>query len=396
MIAAGTAVALTRSDVSIASAATTFGAVRDASVTTATGHSLPASPGLRVPAGAVVTTGAGGGAQLLTRGRLVMLGPSAADQVVNGAVQQLRTGTAIVDAQQGAGLSLQVAGDTLTVPAGSATEAVRGVTVRIGALAGPAGLTGSTGRHVSLAPLFQTVLDGDAVPQTATPLHLSDSSDEARAVPELVSDDLALQTLSRGIDSTGRSAATVVEAAWSGSVAPQVSGATLGDAVLPLVIADASSAAGGSAQQRYDRVVAWRAAGGSWGVVAHLLATRASTVVSALASLQQGRPTAGGGTTQSLGGGGTRLPGQPNQTPGGPPSPGHTNTPGIPPSTQPTPTPTPTSSSGVVGGLVTTVGGVLNKVLGLLPKKSPAPTPAKPKPSSSPGLGGLLGGLTSR
>jgi hypothetical protein len=334
-----------------------------------------------------------------------MLAGSAADEVINGASQQLRTGTAVVDAQQGAALTLLVAGDSLAIPSGSATEADRGVTVRIGALAGPASIASANGRQATLPALAQTVLDGDALPGTATPLHLSDSADEARAVPTLVSDDLALKTLAAGIDATGASTASTVEASWTGTIAAAPTGATLGDQVLPVVIADATKSAGGDPQTRYDHVVAWRAAGGSWGVVVHLLAGRASDVVRTLSTLQQSEPTGQVGTVSTQALVGTVGPGIPGVTgPAKPPV--HPTT---PPSRQPTgpggnaPTPTPTSADGVVGGLLDTVGSVLSGVVGLLstPQTSPAQThkpsttaTASPKKTTSPGLlGGLLGGL---
>lgn len=398
VLAAGTGIALTHDDVPIARAATTLGPVRDAHLTAADGVSLPARAGQRVPNGAVVTTGPHGNAELVTRGRIVMLSGSAAEQVLDGAHQQLRTGTAVVDAQQGAGLSLDVAGDSVSVPSGSAVEADRAVTVRVGTLAGPATVTSASGRALSLPALSQTILDGDALAATATPLHLADSPDEARAVPALVSDDLALRTLSSGIDATGRSTMTTVEASWDGSLAPAPAGASLGDTVLPVVIADATAAAGGTAQDRYDHVVAWRAAGGSWGVVVHLLSGRAADVVSVLSNLQQAGPVGQVGTVsaQAIGAAPTvPLPGpthRPTGTPTSPPPPSH-----HPGGGTSTPTPTPTPSSGVVGGLVNTVGGVLKSVLGLLPKQSPGPststTKPAPKPTSSGLVGSLLGGL---
>jgi hypothetical protein len=407
VFAAGTAIALTRDDVPVARAATVLGPVRDAQVTSADGATLPAQAGQRVPNGAVVTTGTHGDAQLVTRGRIVLLSGSAADQVLDGATQQLRTGTAVVDAQQGAGLTLSVAGDTLSIPPGSATEADRGVTVRIGALAGPASITSTSGRHVVLPTLNQTVLDGDALPGSATPLHLTDSADESRVVPNLVTDDQALKILATGIDNTGQSTAAAVQAAWTGTMAAAPRGATLGEQVLPVAIADATAKAGGDAQTRYDRAVSWRADGGSWGVVVHLLAGNADGVKKALGGLLSGEPNGevGNVATAALGGNtASVLPGAPSQA-----KHHHTGPPSSPPPTQPaggtTPSPTPTPSQGLVGGLLNTVGGVLNTVIGLLPHttatqttgtKTTSTTAPTPKASSSSLLGGLLGGLTSK
>src|SRR5580693_4390784 len=84
VLAVGTGVALSRGDVPIARAATVLGPVRDADVTAPDGLSRLARSGQRVPDGDVVTTGRHGDAQLLTRGRIVMLGGLAADEVIDG------------------------------------------------------------------------------------------------------------------------------------------------------------------------------------------------------------------------------------------------------------------------------------------------------------------------
>jgi hypothetical protein len=438
---AGIAVTLTRGDGPVARAETTLGPVRDASVVSANGLSLAAHAGTLLASGDVVSTGPTGNAQLLTRGRITMLASNAVLAVRDGAHQQLRTGTAVIDAQEGPTLTLAIAGDTLVVPSGSATEADRAAAVRIGSLAGPAGVTNGSGRHLSLAPLWQATINGDALPGAPTPLQLSDVKSvrdaEARAVPQLVADNLAMEALARGINSTGNSTAHVVEAGWSGTLVSRGVGVSRSDQVLPVVIADATTPAGGSAQERYDRVVGWRAEGGSWGVVIHLLSARAAQIADTLHSLQQTEKTGTVGkiSANKLGVSplGPVLPINGQKPPGAHGSPSSTppTEPTItPPSTGggKTPTPKPTQSPNLLGGLVGTVGTVLKDLLGLLPSDSasaktnttqqqtqlsstvaPAtaatPTPtATPSPTPSPTssgllddvLGGVVGGLSGQ
>jgi len=430
VLSAGTVVALTRGEPPVARAETTLGPVSDAIVTSTSGHSRVASAGASLAPGEVVTTGRHGNAALLTRGRVTLLASNAVLEVGDGAHQQLRTGTAVIDAQEGPGVTLDIAGDSIVVPAGSAIEAQRGTAVRIGALAGPVGVTNGSGRHLSLAALWQVIVTGDSLPGAPTPLQLSNSRSvqaaEARAVPELVADNLAMKALARGIDSTGNSTAHVVEASWTGTFVPRGVGVTRSDQVLPAVIADATAHAGGTPQQRYDRVVSWRAEGGSWGVVVHLLSARAAQVADALHSLQESERQGALGNTSATGLGPPPItPATPGigHHPAGPstPTPGTTHTP--PPATTPpttggggkTPTPKPTQSPTVVGGVVGTVGKVLNGLLGILPGNQPTKHATKQQSVTLPstttvtsapvrsnligdllgGVGGLVGGLAS-
>lgn len=443
VLVADTAVVLTHGQGPVAHAQTVLGPLRNAQVITATGDTHSAMAGAVVGPGEVVITGHRGDAELLTRGRITLLGPDAALAVVDGGHQQLRTGTAVIDAQQGPGLSLDLATDLVSVPAGSATEVDRSVSVRIGSLSGPASVTNSSGSRLTVGALWQAVLNGDALPSAPTPLQLSDSADEARAVPALVSDDLAIKTLARGIDTTGASTVTAVETAWSGTVLPASAGLSRSERVLPAVIADATAPAGGTEQQRYNEVVGWRDDGGSWGVVVHLLDSRAAAVVDALHALQNFVPT---GTVAvvalpplgpvAIGG----APGGQRGNHGGPP--GSTPPPSTtPPSTPPpgggsTPPPGPTPTVGLVGVVVNALGNVLHSLLAILPLKAAKtattrssdrkavaqqrsshagqkslapnsnpqrsvpqesgpqkPNPSTPTPTPSPGLSGLLGGV---
>jgi hypothetical protein len=392
--AVGTGVVLTRGSVPIAKAATTLADVRDAQVIAPDGHTVPGRDGQRVANGDVVRTGRTGSAELVTRGRVVYVDHSAAVAVIDGAHQQLRAGGAVIDAQHGPGLLVDLVGDSLAVPTGSATEATRSVSVHVGSLAGSSQITSATARRLTIPPLAQSVVNGDALPASTTPLHLSDDAAEAKAVPTLVNDDVALQDLARGIDSSGRAAAHVIDTSWTGTESAMPTAAPRSERVLPMVIADATPAAGGSTQDRYDHVVDWRRAGGSWGVVVQLLSAHASAVQAKFAALLRNQPTGQIGTVsfQSLAAparGTTHSP----TTSSAPPS---TST--SPPTTGTSPggghhggTPLPTPSPKPVRKVVTTGQRVVGPVLGLLPVKL-LPKP-EPNPTSS---GGLLGGLLGK
>jgi hypothetical protein len=392
--AAGTVVVLTRGAAPLAQAPTAVAAAHDATVITADGRSTPARAGQRVPDGAVVRTGRSGSAELVTRRRAVYLEHSGAVAVINGGSQQLRTGDAVVDALNGPPLHLDLAGDDLSVPSGSATEAQRSVSVQVGSLAGPAEITSATGQRLAIPSLAQAVIAGDALPAATTPLHLNDDAAETAAVPALVSDDVTLNDFARGINSSGGAAVHVIETGWSGATSAMPHGVTSSERVLPMVIADATSGAGGTRQARYDRVVWWRRAGGSWGVVVALLKSDASAVEATFDTLQRHQPAGQIGTVsiQALSHAAIRT-GQaatkritgsrvsittPSAPPGGSGGGHHGGN----------PTPTPTPTTGPVTKVVGTVQGVVGTVLGLLPV-TPPPTPL-PIPSS--GLaGGVLG-----
>jgi hypothetical protein len=369
---------------SLASAATVLTGVTSASVVHTDGTTATALPGLRLRPGDVVRTGPGGRAELVTRTRHVYLGSDASLQVLDGQHQLLRHGALVVDAQHGASLSLQVAGLHVTTPAGAAMRAERSVTVRLGALAGTDHVVSGTGRSLDLSALHQVVIGGDALPDTTTPLRLTDDDGEAHAVPALVHDDEALNGLARGIDGTGSSTATVVTASWRGPLRPAPAGVGRSERVLPVVIAAAGRAA--DAAHRYRAAVGFRTAGGSWGVVAHLLGVGASRVVDELALLERtqkpgsigsarqvlaavaaiaGRndPSGSGSRSRSGGGGG-----------GGGSRGGGTSGGGSHPTPSPSPSQQPTDT------LTQTVG----QVLSLVPTPTSSPTGLIPSSLTSP------------
>jgi hypothetical protein len=371
---------------SVAAATTTLRAASQVTVVRTDGSTVSGVSGMTLRRGDVVRTGSAGRAELVTRARVVFVGSQASVQVLDGARQQLRQGAVVVDAQNGPGLSLTLAGLDVWTAQGAATRAERAVTVRVGALAGPATrVVSDTGRPLTIPALYQAVAGGDALPDAPTPLRLTDDAGEAHAVPALVRDDQTLQTLAAGIDATGRSTARVVTTAWQGPVGTVPRGVARSEQLMPIVLA----AAGGrsAAVARYHRAVAWRQAGGSWGVVAHLLGVRASAVVGALAAFERTQPAgvvgsvpaifaalAGGssvghGVPAAGGSGGSRGPG------GSVGSSGSVGSGGSGPAPSPSPSP-----SDVVTSAVASVDGTVSQMLSVVPTPTATPTTPTPTP----------------
>jgi uncharacterized membrane protein YgcG len=361
---------------SLAAATTTLAGVTDARVVHSDGTVVGAIDGLRLHRGDVVRTGPAGRAELHTRGRVVYEGSDAAVQVLDGARSDLRHGAVVVDAQHGPGLSLTIAGLQVSAGSGTALRAERSVTVRVAALDGDVPVDSVTGRHVVVAALTQAVVGGDALPDSTadTPLRLTDDDGEARAVPVLVRDDLALNSLAAGIDGTGGSVVRVVTAAWHSALEALPTGVAGSEQVLPVVIAASS---GSDPSARYDEAVKLRRAGASWGVVAHRLHTSSDAVLAALQRFQKGAATgrvgtipaalayvAGGSGGGPAGAGG--APGSTSRSGGGGSSAGG-----------PKPSPSPSGSTDPVGGTI-------DKVLKLLP--TPVPTSTSVLPVTAPSV----------
>lgn len=361
---------------SVAAASTTLRGVLSATVVHTDGSSVPARDGLVLKPGDVVRTGSGGRAELVTRDRVVYEGSQAAVQVTNGDHQVLRLGAVVADAQHGPEMHIQVASLDVSVPAGSAIRAERSVTARIAALAGTTQVQSSAGRRLTIDALHQAIVGGDALPDSTTPLRLTDDDGEAHAVPQLVRDDETLDGLARGIDSTGPATARVVAASWSGPLSAPP-GVGRSERLLPAVIAATGPGAG--AHERYARAVDYRKAGGSWGVIAHLLGVSAHNVVATLAAFEQTQPPgrigsvaavlASAGPATTVGGvGDTGGRGTRGSSTGS--SNGNSNGSG---SGSPSPSPSP-SSSGAVASVVGTVNDTVGQVLSILPTPTPTPT----------------------
>ena len=368
---------LTGCSSSVAAASTSLRGVLAATVVHSDGTTRPALDGLTLKPGDVVRTGPGGRAELVTRSRVVYVGSQASVQVVDGAHQVLRLGSVVANAQRGApALDIEVGSLDVHTPSGSAIRAERSVTSRVGALAGPSQVTTSAGRRLTIDPLHQAMVGGDSLPDSTTPLRLTDDDGEARAVPDLVRDDETLNGLARGIDSTGPSTTRVVQASWSGPLTAPA-GVDRSERLLPAVIAATGSAAGADA--RYQRAVDYRKAGGSWGVIARLLGVPAQSVVATLAAFEKSQPPGRIGSVAAVlasagitstgngshsGGNGTNSGNGGSGNDGGNGSGGST------------PTPSP-SSSGTVDQVLGTVNDTVGEVLSILPTPTPTPTPTR-------------------
>jgi hypothetical protein len=361
---------LTGCSSSVASAPTVLQGLISTTVVHTDGTTSVGRDGMRLRRGDVVRTGVGGRAELVTSGRLVYVGSQAAVQVLDGAHQQLLHGATVVNALHGPQLRLDVATLDVTTPAGSAVRAERSVVVRIGTLAGAAGVTSSSGRRLTVPALHQAMVGGDALPDSTTPLRLTDDDGEALTVPDLVRDDETLNGVAAGIDTTGGGTARAVDAAWHGPLAPTPSGAGRSERLLPALIAAAGPSRGELG--RYDTAVADRRAGGSWGVVARLVGVRSAGVVAALAAFERHQP-AGHVTTvaQVLASARAATPGNPGSQPGNNGGGHHPGGNGGSPTPSPSPSP---SSSGPVDDVLGTVDDTVGKVLSVLPTPTPTHT----------------------
>ena len=348
-----------------AASVTVLGAVSAAVVVAPDGGVSTAYSGERLVAGAEVRTGADGGAVLLTAGRSTWLGPDAALLVRSGIAATLRSGAALVDARNGPRITVAVGDVSVSSGNHAVLRLERGYTVRVGVLAGSAAVTSIVGRRLDVPELYQVIATGDALPGTPSPLVLvDDAAEQALGLP-VVTDDLALRSLARGIDAADprRDVVSVVQVALQ--VLDPLSlprDRSASEAVLPVAIARSTGGAP-AFPQRYASAVALRDAGGSWGVVADLLGTTALRTGEALGSLEQTLPTltALPIISGAVGGGGTLVPGGPG---GGGPSASAvpTSTPTPSPtrsgSRSPAPSPSP-SASGLLSQLVTTVQHLL-------------------------------------
>jgi hypothetical protein len=345
----------------LTAATTTLAGVVDTEVVHPNGAVVSGVDGLHLRPGDLVRTGPAGRAELHTRGRVVYAGSGASLQVLNGAHDLLRRGALVVDAQRGPRLLVDVGGLLASVPGGSASRIERSVTVRVAALEGATALDSDTGRHLDVAALDQVVVGGDALPDSSanTPLRLTDDDGEAHAVPVLVRDDLALDSLAAGIDATAGSTAQVVTAAWHHPTEPLPAGLQSSEQVLPIVIAAAGT--GGDALGRYQFAVALRKAGGSWAVVAHRVGANEAAVGRALDLFERASASGQAGTvaaalgfiTRELRSTGTQPVAEPSSPAGGGPKPG--------------PRPSPSESPGLIPATVA-------KVLSLVPSPLPKPT----------------------
>jgi hypothetical protein len=358
------------------------------------GTALVAHPGLRLHRGDVVTVQRGGSVALRTAGRRVyVLGgqDGAALAVVDGARQQLRQGTAVVDARRGPGVMLAASGFTVRVADGAAVRVERGFTVRVATFSGHAtGVRSAAGRSLVVPQWYQVVSGSDALPAEPTPLRLLDDPVEQVVARGLVTEDEELNAEARGLDGSGPHAATAVLAAFRPGIVQPVPGAAPSESVLPLAIAKAT---GRALAPTYRQVLSLRSQGGSWAVVARIAGADADRAVRALAALQSSGSTPSGqgllalrrlaaevaasaGPAGSTSGSAATGGGRATGTSGGSSSNGGSSPGGAGSGASPSPSP----SGGIAGDVVSTVNSVL-------PTPVPSPSPvSSPTAGSDPGV----------
>jgi hypothetical protein len=281
--------------------------VAQITVITPDGVSSAGYSGEYLRAGDVLVTGSAGGAILQTGSRQVWLGPSARLTLVDGADQVLSAGAVVVNALVGPALHVRVDGFEVRTPSGAAVRIERGYAIRVGVLIGRALVAGG-GLSATVPALHQILATGLALPAgPAPPLQLTDDAAERAVDPQLVADDLGLRAEATGLDAPSlhglRRAieATVFRISGAFVTAPADA---VSETVLPLLIAQTARGSG-SLASRYAEARSLRAAGGSWGVIAHLLGTTALRAAGALQTLFGGLLAVATNPSTSVVGGGT-------------------------------------------------------------------------------------------
>jgi hypothetical protein len=347
-----------------ATADTYLTGVRAATVTLADGREVAASDGMRVPDGAQVRTGAGGAAQLTTAGRDVYLGALSTVVVRDGLRQQLDRGQLMVDSRGGARLVLTTRAGRADVSEGTLVRVEQGLVLRVGVFDGSTRFT-PQGRLASstIPALYQAKLVYGGPTVTSTALALTDDAWERRLAGDLVSADLDLNALARGL--VGADGQVVLESVSARLREAPVAFTDRGEQALALALAQAGTRSS-DATENLAIVDTARRQGGSWGVVAALVSAR----VSAVSGLLDRLLAPPGPTSPPLLAGPSLGPGSllsPGSSSSGGPGPSGSGSPTSTPSpTSPvTRTPTPSPST-VVDDLVTTVTGLLG---------TPTPTP---------------------
>ena len=356
----------------------------DAVLELADGGSRPAVEGERVPRGATVRAGRTG-AELDTRGRLVLLGADTAVTVLDGARQVLRTGFVLVDSSDAPGLELQSAAATVTTAEGSLVRVDGGSLTRVGVLRGGAADVRATGRRASaqVGTYFQVQVATGGLPGSTTPFVLTPGDAyERRLAADLVGADEDLNALGSRLDAGGEAGRVVLAA-----VQEELTGSTSPESPLTYLVASAARKGGSSLPDRFGTVASLRSEGGSWGVVAAIVSAPVGGVSAALDGLLDpgsapvlagGSPTIDLGEVLDLDGDGVSDGGSSGPDPAPAPSP-------RPTTGGPGPGPSPSPSPGVTDPVTTVVDDVVDTVLDLI---SPSPAPVlgggSPTPSPSP------------
>lgn len=378
LLAAALSLVLTGQDP--ASAATFVTSVTRSEIVYADGTQRPATMGARLPNGASLHTGSGGGARITTDGRDVYIGDLSTVTVVDGVHQVLERGLVMVDAHAGPGLTLatSVGAGTVSAPAGSLARVEQNVgTLRLAVYRAEASITAEGRRATStVTALHQVRVPYGGVPESPTALALTIQNGvydtwEQRLAADLVQADVDLNSFALGLN--GPDGLVVISAAPA-SLKPSLQGRR-GEQALTVAVAQKARLKG-SIQENLEVVQRDRSEGGSWGVVAAIVRATVSDVTSVLGSSldDPANPTviAIPRTRQAVGGP------QPAGTTG--PTTGPSGNPSGRPTSRPTASPT-----------ADPVQEAVNGVTGMLP---PTPSPPAPTPTDAPApptVGTILG-----
>lgn len=397
VLLAAVGVAALRSDT--ASADTVLQRGSDARVVLQDGSEAAVEVGDRVPTGATVTAGRTG-AVLATRDREVHLGGSTAVTVVDGARQVLRSGFVLVDASGDApGVELETAAATVTTSDDSLVRVDGAPLVRVGVLRGDAAAVRAAARRVTsrVPTYFQVQVATGGLPGTTSPFVLTPGDAYERDLAaDLVRADEDLTALASRLDTDGSAGRVVMTALRTDVPAgpPLPVGAPGSEGTVGYLIAAASPGAR-PLSDRYVRVRELRDAGGSWGVVAAIVAADVDRVGAALSALLQpgtvpvlaggpldvGSLLVPGGGSAPQDGSGTQgdEPGDQPRRPGGGGGGGGGG--GRGGGSTPRPMPTAVTSSPAPGELdpvLDVVDEIVDRVLDVV---SPSPSPAAPLPA---------------
>jgi hypothetical protein len=381
LMAAALSLVLTGKDP--ASAATFITSVTRAEIVYADGSQLPATMGARLPNGASLRTGDGGGARITTDGRDVYIGALSTVTVVDGVHQTLERGLVMIDAHSGPALTLgtSVGAGTVSAPVGSLARVEQNIgTLRLAVYRAEASIT-AEGRRATrmVSALHQVRVPYGGVPETPTALALTIKNGvydtwEQRLAADLVQADVDLNSFAVGLN--GNDGLAVISAAPV-SLRENLQGRR-GEQALTVAVAQKARANGGDVAKNLEQVQRDRSDGGSWGVVAAIVRATVSDVTSVLGSSldDPSNPTVIAIPRVSQGSGDPQpaVTASPTRAPGG--------TPTRRPTTRPT-TPGPTDP----------VQEAVKQVTGMLP---PTPTPPVPAPTTAPApptVGTILGAV---
>lgn len=300
--------------------------------------------------GDLVRTAPGGAATLVVRDRRVLLAAESDVTVPDGATVELGKGALLVDRRRGPGLTVRIGDTTVDQITSGAVRVEHSLSVSVAALSARVRVRTASGVRRTVPALYQLGVAGRALPEAAAPLQLRDDAWERGVVPDLVADDVRLNDLADGFDAPGSD----LPAAYR-----PTPGARASDRLLADAIGRAAGRDDAARRKAADRAAALRAQGGSWGVVAAIVRTRAVAVGTALADvLRAGVPTVApkpGASTPPDG----IFPGpspQPGVTPTPIPSPSRSSRSPKPPTQSPSPTSSPSSESVVdqIGKIIQT------------------------------------------